>query len=311
MAYTRDFGPDNLFDQLREELRQRHFSPRTERAYTHWLRRYLAFHPTKHPNNLGISEVSAFLNSLTNERKVSASTHTQALCALLFFYRHVLKVDVPWMDELARPKRTRKLPTVLTRDEAKTVLAHMHGTPKLMASLLYGAGLRLLECAHLRVKDIDFGAQQIVVRSGKGNKDRLTVLPQILTASLQAQVVTVQHLHRQDLAAGAGYVELPGAFSTKNPSAQRALAWQWLFPATRTYRDRQTGLLLRHHLHETVLQRAFKIGALEAGLTKNATCHSLRHSFATHLLESGYDIRTIQELLGHNDVATTMTTPTS
>jgi integron integrase len=237
---------------------------------------------------------------------VSASSHHQALCALIFLYRAVLGVSAPWIEHLERPRRSQHLPVVLTPEEARAVLAGMHGAPKLMASLLYGSGLRLLECARLRVKDLDFGRHQIIVRSGKGNRDRATLLPAPLLQPLRDHLKEVARQHRGDLASGAGYVALPGAIRVKYPNAPREWAWQWVFPATRLYRDPKLEEWRRHHLHETVLQRAFKAAVQTAGLTKPATCHSLRHSFATHLLESGCDIRTIQQLLGHRDVATTM-----
>jgi len=218
----------------------------------------------------------------------------------------VLNEPAPWIDNLVRPRQHRPLPVVLSKQEVRAILERMNGTPQLMAGLLYGAGLRLLECARLRVKDIDFASAQIVVRQGKGRKDRATLLPTNLRAPLTAHLKTVQALHRADLASGAGSVALPGALPRKLPNASRSWPWQWLFPATRHYRDRHTGELRRHHLHETVVQRAFHTAVVEAGISKRATCHTLRHSFATHLLEAGYDIRTIQELLGHHDVATTM-----
>jgi integron integrase len=239
-------------------------------------------------------------------RRASASTHQQALCALTFLYRHTLGIEPPWLKAMLRPPRSERLPVVLTREEARAILAALEGVPKLMAALLYGAGLRLLECARLRVKDIDFAVNQIVVRDGKGRKDRVTLLPERLKAPLRDHLLRVRELHATDLAGGAGSVALPGAFRQKNPGASRSWAWQWVFPATRHYIDRETGEPRRHHLHETVLQRAFSAAVRATDIPKPATCHSLRHSFATHLLEAGYDIRTIQQLLGHRDVATTM-----
>ncbi len=287
------------------EIRARHYSPRTGRAYVGWARRFFAFHGRRHPRELGAAEVRAFLDELVASQ-ASASTHQQALCAIVFLYREVLAMSVPWVDGLVRPQRERHLPVVLTRDEARSVLDRMQGTPKLMATLLYGAGLRLLECARLRVKDIDFGGNQLLVRDGKGRKDRVTLLPQALRQPLLEHLVTVRRTHEADLAVGAGFVEIPGALSRKFPTAQREWSWQWVFPATRYYLHEPTGQLRRHHLHETVLQKSFRLATQMAGLSKRATCHSLRHSFATHLLEAGYDLRTIQELLGHRDVATTM-----
>jgi integron integrase len=294
-----------LLERLRAEVRARHYSVRTERAYVGWVRRFVEFHQRKHPRELGASDVAAFLDALV-QRGASASTHQQALCAIVFLYQHVLGMEAPWIDGLVRPKRPSRLPVVLTRQEAQAVLAQMRGVPKLMASLLYGSGLRLLECARLRIKDLDFGAGHIVVRQGKGRKDRLTLLPNQLRQPLQEHLDEVGLLHKGDLAKGAGYVELPGALARKYPNAHREWPWQWAFPATRQYQHPRSGLLYRHHLHETVLQKAFRAATRSARLTKPATCHSLRHSFATALLEAGYDIRTIQELLGHRDVATTM-----
>lgn len=282
-----------------------HLSPRTRQAYRSWMRRFVNFHG-RHPRNLGAEEMRAFLDDLTVVRKVSASTHMQALCALLFLYREVLQLNPPWIENLARPRRVARVPTVLSQEEVRVVLEAMHGAPRLMALLLYGSGLRLMECARLRVKDVDFEAGQIVVRDTKGRQDRVTVLPQQVRTPLQRHLRTVRAQHETDLGTGAGYVDLPGALRVKLPNAAREWPWQWVFPATRTYRHPETGQQRRHHLHETVLQRAFRDAVKTAGLTKRATCHTLRHSFATHLLESGYDIRTIQELLGHRDVSTTM-----
>jgi integron integrase len=250
--------PANLLERIRAELRARHYSPRTERAYLGWIRRFVEFHGRRHPNHLAAPEVQAFLGDLVTERRASASTHQQALCAIAFLYQAVLKAPVPWVSDLIRPTRTRHLPVVLSREEARAILGHMEGVPRLMASLLYGAGLRLLECARLRIKDIDFSGHQILVHDGKGRKDRVTLLPEPLRQPLLEQIERAHARHALDLAAGAGFVELPDALRAKYPSAERDLAWQWLFPATRLYRDPQSGCLRRHHLHETVLQRAFK-----------------------------------------------------
>jgi len=269
------------------------------------VRRFILFHSRRHPKELGAGDIERFLDDLVS-RGVSASTHQQALCALTFLYAQVLEVPAPWIENLARPRATDRLPVVLTRDEARLILGHIHGVPRLMAALLYGAGLRVLECARLRVKDIDFPQSQIFVRDGKARRDRVTILPVSLRQPLTEHLLRVQALHHSDLAAGAGYVEMPGALARKYPRANRAWSWQWVFPATRTYVHPATQERRRHHLHETVLQRAFHEAVRVSALAKPATCHSLRHSFATHLLEAGYDIRTIQELLGHRDVATTM-----
>jgi integron integrase len=295
-----------LLDQVREALRVRHYSRRTERAYVAWIRRYIVFHGKRHPVDMGAAEVSTFLSYLAVEGKVSASTQNQALAALLFLYDSTLGIDLPWLEDLVRAATPQRLPVVLSRDEVRAVLLSLRGTPRLMAVLLYGAGLRLLECAHLRIKDLDFSANQIVVRSGKGDRDRVTLLPAAVKPALQGQLERVRAQHENDLRAGAGWVQLPHALSRKYPNAGREWPWQWVFPATRTYTDPVTGQWRRHHLHETVIQRAVHRAVREAGLTKPASCHTFRHSFATHLLEDGYDIRTVQELLGHRDIRTTM-----
>jgi len=250
--------------------------------------------------------MTQFLTSLAVRRKVAASTQNQALSALLFLYREVLGQEVPWLDGIVHAKRPRRLPVVLTREEIRAVLGQLNGVPRLMALLLYGAGLRVLECARLRVKDIDFASNQIVVRAGKGDRDRVTMLPAAVKADLARHLELVRRQYDQDLKRGAGWVELPGALMRKYPNAGREWGWQWVFPATRIYVDRSTGQRRRHHLHETVLQRAVRDAIRRAGIAKHATCHTFRHSFATHLLEGGHDIRTVQELLGHRDVSTTM-----
>jgi integron integrase len=255
---------------------------------------------------MGPQEITAFLSMLATERRVSASTQNQALGALLFMYRVVLERDVPWLADLVRAKRPGHLPVVLSRDEVVLVLQALQGVPRLMAVVLYGSGLRLLECARLRVKDVDFDRRQLLVRSGKGDRDRVTVLPEAAREPLRAHLEAVRHQHAADMRIGAGWVELPSALATKLPSAGREWSWQWVFPATRTYRHWQSGQIRRHHLHESVLQRAVHDAARRAGLTKRVTTHAFRHSFATHLLEDGYDIRTVQALLGHRDVRTTM-----
>jgi integron integrase len=295
-----------LLDRVRDAIRARHYSRRTEKAYVAWIRRYIFFHGKRHPSEMGAPEITRFLTSLAVEGKVAASTQNQALSALLFLYREVLLQEVPWLDDLVYAKRPLHLPEVLTREEVRAVLGQIQGVPRLMAFLLYGAGLRLLECAHLRVKDVDPGRNQIVVHAGKGNKDRLTMLPAAIKADLLRHLDDVRAQHRRDLQAGAGWVELPGALARKYPNAGREWIWQWVFPATRFYVDRQTGQRRRHHLHESVLQRAVRAAALRAGISKRVSCHTFRHSFATHLLDDGHDIRTVQELLGHHDVSTTM-----
>ena len=297
--------PPRLLDRVRAAVRARHYSRRTEKAYVAWIRRYILFHDKRHPADMGAPEVTRFLSSLAVDGKVAASTQNQALSALLFLYGEVLEVDLPWMHEIVRAKRPQRLPVVLSRDEVRAVLRRIDGTPRLMTFLLYGAGLRLLECCRLRVQDVDFGTNQIVVRGGKGDKDRVTMLPAAVKPDLARHLERVREQHRRDLETGAGWVELPTALARKYPHAGREWVWQWVFPATRTYGDPLTRERRRHHLHESVLQRAVKHAVWRAGIAKRAGPHTLRHSFATHLLEDGRDIRTVQELLGHRDVSTT------
>ncbi len=298
--------PPRLLDRVRAALRLRHYSPRTEEAYCSWIRRYVIHHGKRHPEELGATEIQAFLEHLVTHRRVSASTQNQALAALLFLYVQVLDRPTTLSGELTRGRRPERIPVVLTPSEVAAVLERLEGAPRLMASLLYGAGLRLLECATLRVKDLDLERREIRVRDGKGRKDRVTPLPRRLLEPLTAHLAAVRKLHEAELAKGGGVVALPEGLARKYPNAAREWTWQWVFPATRPYVDRETGEVRRHHLHETVLQRAVREAAIGAGLSKRVSCHVLRHSFATHLLEGGYDIRTIQELLGHRDVATTM-----
>jgi len=295
-----------LLDQVRAAIRTRHYSGRTEQAYVGWIRRFILFHGKRHPAEMGAEEVTRFLSSLAVRDNVAASTQNQALAALLFLYQHVLGQELPWLDGLVHAKRPQRLPVVLTRDEVRAVLGELRGTPRLMALLLYGAGLRLLECAELRVKDVDFAKSALTVRESKGAKDRVTVLPASVKDDLMRHLERVRQLHVRDLSTGAGWVELPYALTRKYPNAGREWPWQWVFPATRTYVDPTSRERRRHHLHESVLQRVVRIAVLRAGISKPATCHTLRHSFATHLLEDGADIRTIQQLLGHRDVSTTM-----
>jgi integron integrase len=295
-----------LLDRVREAIRTRHYSRRTEKAYVHWIKRYIFFHGKRHPAELGAPEVTAFLTSLAVHDQVAASTQNQALSALLFLYREVLGVELPWLDDVVRAKRPLHLPVVLTRDEVRAVLQRLDGVPRLMALLLYGAGLRLLECCRLRVKDVDFATNQIVIRDGKGHKDRVTMLPAAVKVALIAHLEGAREQHQSDVRHGAGWVELPGALLRKYPNAAREWGWQWVFPATRLYVERVTGQRRRHHLHESVLQRAVKDAVRAARIAKPATCHTFRHSFATHLLEESHDIRTVQELLGHQGVSTTM-----
>ncbi len=298
--------PPKLLDQLRQALRARHYSPRTEETYVLLVKRFVFHHHLKHPKEMGEADINAFLTHLAVERKVSASTQNQALCALLFLYRHVIGREVGNLGEVIRARRPKRLPVVLTRTEVKAVLAELAGDKWLMASLLYGAGLRLMECLRLRIQDIDFARNEIMVRDGKGAKDRITMLPASLKPHLQAQLGKVKAVHAKDLADGWGRVQMPDALDRKYPNAAKEWRWQWVFPQEKRWRDRKTGDEGRHHTHETVLQRAVKEAVWKAGLIKRIGCHTFRHSFATHLLETGYDIRTIQELLGHKDVSTTM-----
>ena len=295
-----------LLDQLRARIRRLGLAIRTEEAYVSWARRFILANNKRHPREMGAAEVEAFLTGLAVNGKVAASTQNQALAALLFLYREVLELELPWMSEIRRAKQPERLPVVLTREEARALIAELSGLNWLLGSLLYGTGMRLLECLRLRVLDIDFARHEIVVRQGKGGKDRRTMLPVSLAARLKAQLDEAERLHRRDLSLGYGEVWLPNALARKYPNAGREWIWQYVFPASRRSTDPRSGVVRRHHLDESVLQRAVKRAASSAQLAKRATCHTLRHSFATHLLESGYDIRTIQELLGHKDVATTM-----
>jgi len=294
-----------LLDSVRGAIRTRHYSRRTEEAYVGWIRRFIVANGTRHPRELGELEVNAFLSGLAG-RGVSASTQNQALSAFLSLYETVLGERLEWMAGIVRAKRPVRLPVVLSRDEVASVLVQLRGPVWLMASLMYGAGLRLLECAEIRVKDLSFDRAELTVRDGKGGKDRVTMLPAALRQPLREHLTRVKAQHDADLAAGRGSVALPGALRRKYPNAPREWAWHWVFPATRFYVDAETGERRRHHLHESVVQRAVKDAAKAARIARPVTTHALRHSFATHLLESGYDIRTIQELLGHRDVSTTM-----
>jgi len=298
--------PVRLLDVMTERLVLRRASPRTVEAYTWWVRRYVRFHGGRHPRRMGEPEMTAFLSHLASERRVSASTQNQALAALLFLYREVLETPVGWLDAMVRARRPSRRPTVMSHDEVRRVLEAMDGMPRVVAMVLYGSGLRLMEACELRVKDVDLDRGELVIRHGKGGRDRLTMLPQTLVPVLRQHIERVKVLHRRDRAAGRGAVALPDAMARKMPSAVFHLRWQWLFPATRSYRDPVSGRMVRHHIHETVIQRAVARAAQVAEVGKRVTCHTFRHSFATHLLEAGYDIRTVQELLGHRDVSTTM-----
>ena len=295
-----------LLDEVRSVIRLRHYSIRTEQAYTNFIRRFILFHHKRHPREMGVDEIRQFLTFLAVEGNVAASTQNVALNALLFLYRDVLKISLPLIDGVERAKRPHRLPVVLSRDEVSRVLAQLSGTHLLMASLLYGAGLRLMECARLRIKDVDFELCQITVRDGKGEKDRRTLLPASIIEDLQHHLTQVKLQHEQDLRQGHGAVYLPYALDRKYPNAAREWAWQYVFQARKISVDPRTGIVRRHHASEDGLQQSVKRAVKASGLTKNASCHTLRHSFATHLLEANYDLRTIQELLGHKDVSTTM-----
>ncbi len=299
--------PPKLLDQLRGRIRVKHYSIRTEQAYVHWVKRYLFFHGMRHPNLMGKVEIEKFLTSLAVERNVSASTQSQALSALLFLYREVLKVDLPWLSELTRAKKPARLPTVLTQQEVRSLLNYVdEPLMDLIIRLLYGTGMRLMECLRLRVKDVEFTRNEIVVREGKGGKDRVTMLPNSLSDRLKSHLAVVKAQHDADLALGRGDVWLPDALAVKYPNAAKAWAWQYVFPAAGFSTDPRSGAVRRHHVDEKRVQRAVKLAASRAVITKLVSPHTLRHSFATHLLEGGYDIRTVQELLGHADVSTTM-----
>lgn len=294
-----------LLDQVREQIRLRHYSIRTEAVYLEWVKRYIRFHKYRHPQEMGGPEVEAFLSDLAVRRDVSASTQNQALSAILFLYKQVLQIELPWMDGVIRARRPQRLPVVLTREEVASVLAQLDGTLWLIASLLYGSGMRLMEVLRLRVKDVEFARLEILIRDGKGQKDRVTMLPRKLAAPLELHLQRVRALHEKDLREGYGRANLPHALARKYPNAATEWGWQFVFPSVNRSEDPRSGGIFRHHLHEKTIQRAVRNAVRRVGLHKPATPHTLRHSFATHLLESGQDIRTVQELLGHSDVKTT------
>ncbi|MDR3682262.1 MAG: integron integrase [Geothrix sp.] len=298
--------PPKLLDQLRERLRVRHYSLRTEDAYVDWVRRFILFHGKRHPRVLGAPEVQAFLSHLAVDRRVSPSTQNQAKAALLFLYRHLLEVDLPWLAEVVQARRHPRLPVVLTPGEVRTLFDQMEGGMALLAQVLYGTGMRLMEGLRLRVKDVEFERREILVRDGKGGKDRVTMLPDRLVAPLRAHLERVRALHERDLEEGFGEVYLPDALAEKCKAAPRAWGWQWVFPSGLRAADPRTGAIRRHHLQPESVQKAIRLAARAGELVKPVTPHVLRHSFATHLLAAGHDIRTVQELLGHKDVATTM-----
>jgi integron integrase len=299
-------GGPRLLDRVRDRARLKHYSIRTEQTYVEWVRRFVVFHGGRHPRELGPGEVEAFLTHLAVEGRVAASTQNQAKSALLFLYREVLGAELPWLDGVESAKRPSRLPVVLTPEEVRAVLMRVDGTSALILRLLYGTGMRILECLRLRVKDVDFARREILVRDGKGAKDRVTVLPARIARSLREHLVRVRDLHRTDLAEGCGEVYLPYALARKYPNAARDWGWQYVFPSHKRSIDPRAGAERRHHAGEQTVQRAMQQALRDAGIPKHATPHTLRHSFATHLLESGYDIRTVQELLGHADVSTTM-----
>jgi integron integrase len=284
-----------LLDRLRLALRARHYSRRTEQTYCHWVKKYIYFHNVKHPDEMGEKEINAFLTHLAVKENVSASTQNQALSALLFLYRHVLEREVGDLGDVIRARKPIRLPVVMTKDEARTVLGNLKGDKWLMACLRYGAGLRLMECLRLRVQDIDFEKNIILIRDGKGNKDRVSMLPDMVKRPLKEHLGKVKTTHDKDKAEGYGRVLMPDALARKYPNAPAEWRWQWVFPQETRWIDKQTGAQGRHHVHETIIQHAVRESVKKAGITKRATCHTFRHSFATHLLENGYDIRTIQE----------------
>lgn len=302
---TTEAKPPGLIQRYRELLQARHYARRTVKAYEQWLRRFLRFHQLRHPRAMGSDEVNAFLTHLAVKEQVSASTQNQALAALLFLYRDLLERELE-LEGVVRARTHHRIPVVLSEAEVRAVRERLEGEPALVVGLLYGSGLRLMEALRLRVKDLDLQRREITVRDGKGGKDRLTVLPQSLVPALREHLSRVRSLHQSDLAAGWGRVLMPFALARKYPNASREWAWQWVFPQQNRWRDGASGNQGRHHLDPSVVQKAVKRAVMEAGVTKQASCHTFRHSFATHLLERGQDIRTIQELLGHKDVSTTM-----
>lgn len=295
-----------LMDQLHEALQSRHYSSRTEQSYCHWVKRYVYFHNVRNPREMAEPEINAFLTHLAIKEKVSASTQNQALAALLFLYRHVIMKELGDFGDVIRARKSQNLPIVMTKEEVRLVLGFLEGENQLIASLLYGSGLRVTECLRLRVQDVDFARNEITVRRGKGAKDRVTMLPVGLRSSLEDHLRKVKAVHERDITAGLGSVTLPDALAKKYPNASKEWRRQYLFPQTNRWGDSMTGKEGRHHTDPSILQKAFKKAVQKAGITRRATCHTLRHSFATHLLQAGYDIRTVQELLGHSDVKTTM-----
>jgi len=299
-------GERKLLEVVRDSLRTQNYSYRTEKTYINWIRKYILFHKKRHPKEMGEREINQFLTYLAVNRKVAASTQNQALSALLFLYKVILGKEIGWIGNIQRARKPKKIPVVFSREEVKKVLLHLHGKCWLVGALMYGSGLRLMECLKLRVKDLDSACRQITVRSGKGQKDRLTMMPGVVISPLKTHLKRVKALHEKDLAEGFGSVRLPGALRRKYPNADKEWRWQYVFPASTRYFDPEDKEHRRHHFHESAVQRAMKDAIEKACITKTGSCHTLRHSFATHLLESGHDIRTVQELLGHQDVRTTM-----
>jgi len=296
-----------LLDQYRDQIRLKQYSPRTEKTYTHWVREYILFHNKRHPREMGVPEINQFLTHLVVERKASASTQNQCISAILFLYRYVLNIELDATSiDFMRPKKGKRVPVVLSRDEARAMIEMLTSPYKLMVQIMYGSGLRLMECLRLRVKDIDFENQRILVYDGKGGDDRITMLPDSINAPLREHLQQIRALHLKDLAAGFGTVYMPFGLDKKFPNAHKEWIWQYVFPASVLSTDPQTGIVRRHHIHETALQKSIRVAAHLAKVDKRVTPHTFRHSFATHLLQNGYDIRTVQELLGHKDVKTTM-----
>jgi integron integrase len=298
-------GP-KLLDRVRYAIRARHYSVSTERAYVGWIKRFILYHYKRHPLEMGEKEITSFLSHLAVERHVSASTQNQALSAILFLYRHVLHREIGDLGDIVRARRPKRLPVVMTREEVRAVLSHLQGDKWLIASIMYGAGLRLMECLRLRVQDIDFAANQIIVRDGKGFKDRITMLPVGVKEPLLRHLKAVREVYKRDLTDGYGRILMPYALARKYPNAAAEWRWQWVFPQKHRWKNRNTGEQGRHHIDMSIVQRAVKEAVARSGINKRASCHTFRHSFATHLLEAGYDIRTVQELLGHKDLKTTM-----
>jgi integron integrase len=298
--------PKKLLDRVRDAIRLKHYSYRTEKTYVQWIRRYILFHNKQHPSEMGVPEIEAFLTYLAVENHVAASTQNQAFNAILFLYREVLQQELEGRIDSIRAKRPQHLPVVLSADETREIIKNLSGVYRLLVQILYGSGLRLRECLELRVKDVDFQQLQLIVRQGKGGKDRVTPLPQTVVDPLQEHLLRIKRMHQHDLEQGYGSTPLPFALARKYPNADRAWIWQYVFPSQGLCQDPQTGAIRRYHLHESSLQKAVKQSVRASGIAKKVSCHTFRHSFATHLLQNGYDIRTVQELLGHKDVKTTM-----